>query len=363
MRKITLFLLVLICVSLFAALPAEEIKEGLKARNKALHIKDGWIRDPYIILMPDGWYYLTGTTKLPENPKHLSNKYNKNVSPNRVGHIMRLWRSRNLIDWEYIGAPYSLADGIWPKVYPEKHREINDWRLWAPEMHFIDGRWAIVHTSPAPVNGANLSLTKGRKLEGPYLNPMGKNIRKRHDPTLFQDESGRVWLIWGAANIVPLKEDFSGVAGKWARIWPSNRKIGHEGCMIRKIGDKFVLFGTGWSTDKMRKGSYNLYYCVSDKINSGYGKRKFAGRFLGHGTLFKDKSGKWWCTAFYNANVPVISREEAKTKDLSDTAYTVNKQGVTIVPMDIRQLESGEIHVEPLDPLYAEPGKEEAQEF
>ena len=70
---------------------------------------------------------------------------------------------------------------------------------------------------------------------------------------------------------------------------------------MRKIGNKYVHFGTAWSTDRGRQGSYNLYYCTADKITGPYGPRKFAGRFLGHGTPFQDKDGKWWCTAFFNA--------------------------------------------------------------
>ena len=48
-----------------------------------------------------------------------------------------------------------------------------------------------------------------------------------------------------------------------------------------------MLFGTGWSTGQMRRGSYNLYYATADKITGPYSERKFAGRFLGHGTPFK----------------------------------------------------------------------------
>ncbi len=103
-----------------------------------------------------------------------------------------------------------------------------------------------------------------------------------------------------------------------------------------KVGGKYVHLGTAWSTDQGRKGSYNLYYCVADKITGPYGPRKFAGRFLGHGTPFQDKDGKWWCTAFFNANVPPLPREGIETRDLGDNAQTINEQGVTIVPLDVR---------------------------
>ena len=166
----------------------------------------------------------------------------------------------------------------------------------------------------------------------------------------------------GLCKIAPLKPDFSGFVGPGINIGPSNRKMGHEGCVIRKIEDKYVLFGTAWSTDKMRHGTYNLYYCTADNVTGPYGPRKFAGRFLGHGTPFQDKQGRWWCTAFYNANVPPLSREEAKTKDLSDNAYTINKQGLTLVPLDVR-VEDNDVQIRAKEANYATLGPEEAQNF
>ena len=176
------------------------------------------------------------------------------------------------------------------------------------------------------------------------------------------DDDGTHWLIYGCTQIVPLKPDLSSLAGEPVNIGPSNRKMGHEGCQIIKVGNKYVLFGTAWSTDKLRHGTYNLYYCTADKITGPYGPRQFAGRFLGHGTVFQDDHGKWWSTAFFNANVAPLKPEQLATKDLSDNAYTINRQGLTIVPMDIR-VENGDVAVKTLDPAYAKPGPEEVQRF
>jgi arylsulfatase len=132
---------------------------------------------------------------------------------------------------------------------------------------------------------------------------------------------------------------------------------------MRKIGDKYVHIGTAWSTDTGRKGSYNLYYCTADKITGPYGPRKFAGRFLGHGTPFQDKQGRWWCTAFYNGNIPPVERKGIENRDLSATAQTINQRGVTIVPLDVKVLEDGEIYIRAKDPAYASPGPDEVQQF
>ena len=51
------------------------IEEGLKAHDRALHIKDGWIREPCITLVPDGYYYLTGTTRNPRESCQAADSY------------------------------------------------------------------------------------------------------------------------------------------------------------------------------------------------------------------------------------------------------------------------------------------------
>ena len=354
----------------------ETIRAGLKSHDKALFIKAGWIRDPHIVLAPDGFYYLTGTTPNPNDPREKTDPYNTGLGEESiVGYQMQLWRSKDLIEWESLGVPFTLLDGFWAKQTPEKFKgDRTHWHLWAPEVHFINGKWHIVHTTPSPVRrGSNLAVTAGDQIKGPYSFPLGDLSKGRHDPSLFQDNDGTVYLLWQNTLVAPLSADMKSFAAEPVRIDPAGSRaspdgkpisrIGHEGATIRKIGDKYVHFGTAWSTDLGRKGSYNLYYCTANKITGPYGPRRFAGRFFGHGTPFQDKDGKWWCTAFFNGNVPPLDRKGIETRDLSETAQTINEQGVTIVPLDVKVLDDGDVHIRAKDPAYAKPGPDEAQKF
>lgn len=350
------------------ALPAEIIEAGMQSHDRALFVKEGWIRDPYLVRGPDDWYYLTGTTPAADDPRESSDPYNTGLGPlSLVGPTARVWRTTDFANWESLGSPFTMNDGVWSKAKPEIFESTpkDQWRLWAPELHWVGDRWALVHTSPAPVKGANLAMTRGSEVTGPWDNPMGEKIGRRHDPSLFKDDDGTWWLVWGATEIAPLKSDFSDLAANPIKIKPSGdtAKMGHEGCLIQKIHGKYVLFGTGWSTGDMRSGSYNLYYATADKITGPYSERKFAGRFLGHGTPFQDPAGKWWCTAFFNANVPPVDRVGIQTRDLSGTAQTINERGTTIVPLDVRFLEGGELFIRAKDPAYATPGPDELQSF
>ncbi len=362
---------------IYAATPDKAaIEAGLTSHDRALYIKDGWIRDPYIILGPDGYYYLTGTTQMPDQELTAEAKYNIGLGDTSlVGWQAQVWRSTDLIAWESLGSPFTLKDGIWFEKRPRRFEQVDEkhWYLWAPEVHWLGDRWAMVHTSPSPVNGANLALSAGQELKGPWSHPMGVEIGQRHDPSLFQDDDGTWYMLWLNTLIAPLKKDLSGFAAEPVRIDPAGSRpgpdgkpisrIGHEGATLRKIGGKYVHFGTAWSTDRMRQGSYNLYYCTADKITGPYGPRRFAGRFLGHGTPFQDKQGCWWCTAFFNANQPPIAREGIQTRDLSETALTINKQGTTIVPLEVKVQDDGDIYIRAKDPDYGTAGPDEAQKF
>ena len=351
-----------------------EIEAGLRSHDRALYIKGGWIRDPYIILGPDDYFYLTGTTGNPNDSRELEDVYNTGLGKQTlVGYHMRLWRSRDLISWEDLSEPFTLLDGYWAKQQPEAFTgDRSGWHLWAPEVHYLNGKWHILHTTGGPIrHGSNLAVTQGNQIEGPFSFPLGELSKGLHDPSLFRDDDGTVYLLWRNTYIVPLNDEMTKFTAKPMRIDPSGSRmgpdgkeisvIGHEGATIRKIGNKYVHFGTAWSTDRRRKGSYNLYYCTADKITGPYGPRRFVGRFLGHGTPFQTRDGKWWCTAFFNSNLPPHPREGIETRDLSKTAQTINPQGTTIVPLEVKIQSDGDIYIRAKDPAYATPGPDEAQ--
>ncbi|WP_315857330.1 family 43 glycosylhydrolase [Rhodopirellula halodulae] len=347
---------------------ADQIRTGLKSHDRALHIKSGWIRDPYITLGPEQeYYYLTGTQPSENDPRETTNPYNIGLGEQSiVGNEVRVWRSKDLVEWESLGPVFQVSD----TMKARSGKKIGKPLIWAPELHWLGDRWALVH---CPKQHSSLALSEGSDLKGPWTHPMRGKLGPRHDPSIFTDDDGSRYLLWSNTLVAKLASDLSGYETQPVRIDPAGTRpgpngtsiarIGHEGATMIKVGDKYVHLGTAWSTDQGRKGSYNLYYCVADNITGPYGPRKFAGRFLGHGTPFQDRDGRWWCTAFFNANVPPVSRDGIETKDLGENAQTINEQGVTIVPLEVRIDKNGEVIVRAKDPAYATPGPDEAQQF
>ena len=373
-----------------------QIEAGLASHDHALHLTTNWIRDPFITRGPDGYYYLTGTTPDENDPREQTDPYNTGLGGNSVvGSQIRIWRSRDLIDWEYRGIAFKLSDTIRTDAPAEskaiekakkKNKPIPDTGapaknvLWAPEIHWLGDRWALIHCPKSFANYALAPIGEKDPLKGPWTQPLGNKLGEKHDPSLFLDTDGASWMIWtskmGVFNIAPLNKTLTDFAAPSVEITPSGSRtskatgettsrIGHEGSTIIKVpgSNKYIFIGTAWSTDKSRHGSYNLYYATADKITGPYGPRRFLGRFLGHGTPFQAPDGRWWCTAFRNANTLPVSREGIETRDLSTAAHSINPPGLTIVPLTVKVLPGGDVDIRAADPAYATPGPDEAQKF
>lgn len=340
-RKTTFIVGILLTFTGIGVFAQKYPKHEELSRTKANHIlSDVWMRDPYIFIGPDQNYYLTYTNGKMEMP---------------------VWKSTNLKDWQKIGEKYTMKNLSYYNQLLEQQKELlkerKEAKLWAPEIYYINNTWVAVHTS-------NLKQSTIITSETPefstIMEPMKTEFGQNHDPSIFQDNDGKIWLIDKCAEIQQLKNDLSGFIGKPVKLNPANRKMGHEGCQIIKFGNKYVWFGTAWSKDELRKGTYNLYYATADKIEGPYSDRKFAGRCLGHGTVFKDKEGQWWCTAFLNGDYRSPS-EVNKGVDPS-VATSMNKQGLTLVPLSMKIID-GDVSVKALDPEYTNPGNEENQKF
>ncbi|MCM2678510.1 family 43 glycosylhydrolase [Echinimonas agarilytica] len=330
-------------------------REHLKNHDKAVQIFSGmFLRDPYIMKGPDGYFYYTGT-RLDRVLGGAKYDY-KNEG-------VEIWRSKNLADWELLGVPVKLGmlsniDAFAKHAATRKHNQ-GKALLWAPELHYLNNKWYITHTT----NSQRAVLWVADNVMGPYQELMGtEKFGHRHDPTLFQDDDGKNYMLYAATDILQLNSELSAFQGQKKKAWPSDRKIGHEGTFVIKHEDKYVLFGTAWSTDKPRKGTYNLYYATADNILGPYSERKWVGRFLGHGTPFKDSQGRWWMTAFKNGTY-VPYDDLMLQNDQGDDAYTGTQSGAMLVPMEIDTDETGEVRFTVKDYRFATPGPEEVQQF
>ena len=276
---------------------ASVIRKGLLPPIKP--IRDVHIRDAVVILGGDGNYYLTGST-------------GDNIWAHADG--IELWKSTDLQKWEYIGLVWSIEkNGNWEKAWANLHGKPAR-ALWAPELHYVKGNYFIVLSMPP--GGISILKSTSGKAEGPYAHAYAdpsKPFIGGIDPTLFQDDDGKVYFTWsGAGRIALMKEDMSGFATAPQEVQLLNpdhdlthhsakcgprgtNDLGHEGAVLFKANGKYYR----GAADEY-EGRYSTCLSVSDSIFGPYAMRHESVPCGGGTNFFKDKKGNWWSAFFGN---------------------------------------------------------------
>jgi xylan 1,4-beta-xylosidase len=273
------------------------IKAGLLPAIKPL--LELHLRDTQICLGGDGNYYMTGSS-------------GDNIWAYAAG--VELWRSPDLKKWTYMGLVWSIEkDGTWEKKWSDLHGKPAR-ALWAPEIHYVKGNYYICFSMP-PTGISILKSTSG-KPEGPYVKATtvtDKPFVNGIDPTLFQDDDGKVYFTYAGANRIALmNDDLSDIAEPYHPIKLSNpdhdpthhaarcegrgmNDFGTEGAVLFKANGKYYL---GAADDY--QGRYSSCVAQSDNIFGPYTGRQETVPSGGGTGFFKDKKGNWWCSYFGN---------------------------------------------------------------
>lgn len=274
------------------------VKQGLLPKIKP--ILDVHMRDTIVILGGDGNYYLTGST-------------GDNIWSYNDG--IELWKSPDLIHWNYLGLVWSLdKDGGWEKKWRDRGKPVRS--IWAPEIHYIHHNYFICFGMP-PGGMSILKSTTG-KAEGPYVHATDPNkpilggIGPTNqsfliDPTLFEDDDGKVYFTYGPANeIARMKDDLGDFAEPLRKVvlvdqGPYDKSVqrdpgnpfGFEGATIFKANGKYY-YG---ATDKVH-GRYSMCLAISDNIYGPYRMRHESVPCNGGSDFFKAKDGFWYTGLF-----------------------------------------------------------------
>lgn len=250
---------------------------------------DQFLRDTSICLGGDGNYYMTGTTGGPEMMVVTSD--------------LSVWKSPDLVHWSPVrDAPRQSTvvwnidrDGTWMK--PITLRDGEPFRpLWAPEIHFLKNTFWIPFSVPR--HGITILRSTTGKAEGPYEiaikpdEPLSTGI----DASLFQDDDGSVYSLYGGGWIARMKPDLSGLAEPYRHIASSSgREVGFEGVYLFKEHGHYYL-----SAADFVLGEYNTYIITATSLNGPWSERYLAVPHAGHGNFFRDKQGRMWSTFFGN---------------------------------------------------------------
>jgi arabinan endo-1,5-alpha-L-arabinosidase len=198
--------------------------------------------DPAVVRAKDGWWYAYGTT-----------------DPLREGegtrHIIPTARSRDLVDWTYVGDAFTEAT-------------LPDWAapdaaLWAPDVRYLNGRYVLyyvvtqtkitsepndnaigVATAPTPTGPWTDS---GGPVVGPRRGDSGNpgDFKWTYDPAQLTTPDGAHWLYYGSYYggifVTRLTPDGLRPAGEPTMVAIDNR---YEGAYVVRRGRWYYLFAS-----------------------------------------------------------------------------------------------------------------------
>ena len=172
---------------------------------------------------------------------------------------------------------------------------------WASCLRYHNGTY-YVSTFASTTN--TTYIFKTRNIEnGPW--EVIKFKPSYHDHTLFFDDDGKIYMIWGAGEIriAELREDLSGIKEGTERVLIENASepagdnimLKAEGSQLFRVNGKYYLFNITWPQDGMR----TVIIHRADKITGPYrGRLALQDRGIAQGGLIDTPEGNWYAYLF-----------------------------------------------------------------
>jgi len=265
-----LFLIQLVCVNLLFA-------QSQKAHNPIIHAD---VPDLSMIRVGDT-YYMSSTTM--------------HLSPG-----VAIMKSTDLVNWEIVSYAYDKLDTV-NAINLENGENAYGRGSWASSLRYHNGIYYVM-TFAQTTGKTHLYTTKNIET-GPWKSTAFPP--SLHDLTLFFEDDGKVYLIWGAGTlkILELESDLSGIKPGTERILienataPSGENVGlpAEGSQLFKINGKYYLFNIAWPKGGMR----TVIVHRADNINGPYeGKVMLQDKGIAQGGLIDTPEGDWFAYLF-----------------------------------------------------------------
>jgi beta-xylosidase len=210
-----------------------------------------------------------------------------------------IMKSKDLVNWELVNYVYdTLAD------MDELNLNNGKWTYgrgsWASSLRYHNNTYYL----------STFSGTTGKT----YIfstNDIEKGSWKKfsfkpsyHDNSIFFDDDGRIFMIYGAAKLmmVELKEDLSGIKEGTERVLIENASklaepimLPAEGSQLFKVAGKYYIFNITWPRGGMR----TVLIHRSDKITGPWeGRIALQDKGVAQGGLIDMPDGTWYSYLF-----------------------------------------------------------------
>ena len=261
-----------------ASRPEESTKADNPARNPII-----WADVPDLaIIRVNDTYYMSSTTM--------------HLSPG-----LPIMKSKDLVNWQIVGYAYdTLGDN--DALTLNNGKNAYGAGSWASSLRYHDGTFYVT-TFSSTTGKTHVYRTKDIE-NGPWT---ASSFRPSlHDHSLFFDDDGRVYMIYGNNNLrlVELTADLSGIkpggvdqviVQDASRVAGPNVGLPAEGSQMRKINGKYYLSNITWPRGGMRT---QLIF-RADKLTGPYeGKVALADAGVAQGGLIDTPAGDWYALLF-----------------------------------------------------------------
>jgi beta-xylosidase len=211
-----------------------------------------------------------------------------------------IMKSKDLVNWQIVSYAYDTLANV-DALNLESGKSSYGRGSWASSIRYHQGIFYIA--TFAQTTGMTYIFTTSNIEKGPWKRNSFKPAC--HDCSLFFDEDGRIYLIYGNGKIrsVELKEDLTGTKSETDHVLienasapaGSNIGLGAEGSQLFKVNDKYYLFNITWPKGGMR----TVVVHRADKITGPYeGRVALQDKGVAQGGLIDTPDGRWYAYLF-----------------------------------------------------------------
>jgi beta-xylosidase len=212
-----------------------------------------------------------------------------------------IMKSKDLVNWELINYAYDTLANI-DELNLNNGKSSYGRGSWASSLRYYKGFYYVT-TFAQTTNKTYIFKTKDLE-KGPWELQSFKP--SYHDHTLFFDDDGRVYMIYGGGKLklIELNSDLSGIKpGTIEQVIienasaPAGANIGlpAEGSQLFKVKGKYYLFNITWPKNGMR----TVVVHRADKITGPYeGRLALQDLGVAQGGLIDTPAGEWYAYLF-----------------------------------------------------------------